>query len=248
MIAAAEPVEFIPCGRKIVKEHCGPLIKKTNVISSEFILLDRMRNVNLSADEHFNESWTIREVHKSKPISSSTEEISFLSTCVVNSEEELYFSGHTAVWTCGRGKASSEICYTTEDPIKFAFFCTKNFLDPDYKIEDSNNNLKKRAQLKDEKEDFRGIAIIDSTSLKVYSKNGENLVTAIESPISKIWITKYCVLIEKEASSAIIDGHAIPMPRIFSLSHALDDMFPTLLKSQLLVNYITEDEFKVNNK
>lgn len=196
-----------------------------------------MQNVNLSRDENYNESWVIREVYQQNV----SEELAFLNPPTVNSEEELYFRGNTAVWSCGmpdveHEKTASEICYTTESPIQYAFFCTKNFLDADFKIE--NKPVRTR--------DNQGIGIIDTNSLKVYATNGENLVTSIESPINKLWITKFCVLLEKEASTTIIDGHAVAMPRIFSLSHPLDDMSPVLLKSNLLVNYIFEAEYKVS--
>lgn len=197
-----------------------------------------MQNVNLSKEEHFNENWMIREVYQHATVTS--EEIAFLSPATANSEEELYFRGNTAVWSSGlynsvHEKTSSEICYTSESPIQFAFFCMKNFLNADYKIEDKLTN----------DENNQGVGIFDMSSLKVYSMKGENLVTSIESPISKIWTTKYCVIIEKEASSTTIDGHSLPMPRIFSLVHPLDDMFPVLIKSSLLVSYITEADYKV---
>lgn len=198
-----------------------------------------MQNVNLSKDEHFNEEWVIREVYQP---SVGNDEIAFLTPATVNSEEELYFRGNTAVWSSGLNcaeheKTAGEICYTSESPIQFAFFCFKNFLDADYKI----NSKPLKAG-----ENIQGIGIIDSTSLKVYATNGENLVTSIESPIIRIWSTKFCLLVEKEASSTIVDGHALPLPRIFSLNHPLDDMFPVLLKSNLLVSYVTAAEFKVS--
>lgn len=199
-----------------------------------------MQNVNLHKDEHFNENWIIREVYQA---TNSSEELAFLTPATVNSEDELYFRGNTAVWSSGlfdaaREKASSEICYTSEGPIQFAFFCTKNFLDADYKIES------KQARHQDS-EMNKGVGIIDTNSLKVYATNGENLVTSIETPITKIWITKYFIIVEKEASGALIDGHTLAMPRIFSLGHPLDDMFPVLLKSNTAINYITEAEYKV---
>jgi len=237
MIAALDPLEFVPNGRKIVKEHCGPLNKKSESVSNEFILLDRLKNVNISAVEHHNESWKIREFYRSD----IKNDFQFLAAPIANSEEELYFSGHTVVWSRGRDNTSSEICYTTESPVQFAFFCSQNFLYPDYKIQKCPPNKS------NESLEHQGIGIIDSSSLKVYSKNGENLITAIESPIRRIWITKYCILIEKDASTDMVEGHVLPMPRVFSLTHALDDMFPILLKVQLLVSYITEDEYKVIN-
>lgn len=199
-----------------------------------------MQNVNLHKDEHFNENWIIREVYQA---TNTNEDLAFLTPAIVNSEDELYFRGNTAVWSSGlfdggREKASSETCYTSEGPIQFAFFCTKNFLDADFKIEN-------KATKHQDSEMNKGVGIIDTNSLKVYATNGENLVTSIETPITKIWITKYCVIVEKEASNAVIDGHSLAMPRIFSLTHPLDDMYPVLLKSNALINYITEAEYKV---
>lgn len=201
-----------------------------------------MQNVNLCKEEHFNESWVIREVYQHLPVTTS-EELAFLTPVTANSEEELYFRGNTAVWSSGLYKSldektSSEICYTSESPIQFAFFCTRNFLNANYKIE---NKPTRRSE-----SDNQGVGIFDTSSLKVYSTSGENLVTSIEAPIAKVWITKYCVIIEKEASSTIIDGQSLSMPRIFSLVHPLDDMFPVLIKSNLLVTYITEAEYKVS--
>lgn len=205
-----------------------------------------MQNVNLSKDEHFNENWILREVYQQSPMSNASEELTFLIPPIVNSEEELYYKGNTAVYSTGlcdavNEKASSETCYTSEGLIKFAFFCTKNFLDADYKID-------VKPVKRSDAEEVQGIGIFDTSFFKVFASNGENLVTAIEAPISNIWITKYCVIMEKEASTTMMVGHSFPMPRVFSLGHLLDDMFPVLIKSNLLVNYITEADYKVSEK
>lgn len=234
------PQDFIPSGRSVIAEHCGPLTKRNDFATNEFILLDRMQNVNLSVDEHFNESWVLREVFQQNS-QDEDEDLAFLTPCVVNSEEELYFSGHTAVWSRGKEKSSADICYTTENPILFAQFCSPNFLNPDYKIDEKETLKPTFTSI----EENQGIAIIDCNSLKVYSRSGENIVTSLECPVRKIWTTKYCVLIEKDASTSIVDGHSVPMPRFFSLTHPLDEMFPVLLKSQNIVNFIVEDEYKV---
>ena len=225
-----------------MSEHPGPLSRKHDNIPNEFIMLDRMQNVNLSKDEHFNEDWIMREIYQ--PLTTN-EELAFLIPAMVNSEEELYFCGNTAVWSSGLSSAEKTrgevclTCYTSESPIQFAFFCSKNFLDANYKTE---------VKPVKPSDNVQGIGIIDTTSLKIYATNGENLVTAIESPISRIWMTKFCVLAEKDASKTIIDGHVLPMPRLFSLNHPLDDMFPVLLKSNSTVSYVTEAEFKVRCK
>lgn len=241
MIAAADTIEFTPCGRKILGEHPGPLNKRNENISSEFLLLHRMQNVNLREEENTKENWAIREIYKQT--SSSDDELEFLNPTVVNSEDELYFKGHTAVWSRGiqnnEQKASSEICYTSEHPIQFAFFCSKNFLNADFKIGD------KTTYQNEEDGNVHGVALIDTMSIQVFATNGENLVAAIESPMSNIWTTKFCVLIEKDASTSTIDGN-VPLPRVFSLAHPLDDMYPVLLKSNLQITYISDAEHRVS--
>jgi anaphase-promoting complex subunit 1 len=209
--------EYIPRGRKICDDHPGPLFKKHDNIPNEFVLLDRMQNVNLSKDENFHETWSIREVFQHSTISSAPEELAFLNPPTVNSEEELYYRGNTAVYSSGltdesNEKASAVTCYTSERPIQFAFLCSKNFLDANYKTD-----AKPSRRL--ENEEVQGVG----------------------------WNTRLSILLEKEASSTSIEGNAVPMPKFFSLAHPLDDMYPVLLKIQGSINYITEEEYKVRH-
>lgn len=37
------------------------------------------------------------------------------------------------------------------------------------------------------------------------------------------------------------------MPRLFSIVHPLDDMYPVLIKTSMNVNYVTEAEYKVGS-
>ncbi|XP_067639434.1 anaphase-promoting complex subunit 1 isoform X2 [Eurosta solidaginis] len=63
MIAASEPLEFIPRGRQAVEEHPGPTdVKQQNHLSTEHVLLQRMQNVNISASDEHNEFWCVREI------------------------------------------------------------------------------------------------------------------------------------------------------------------------------------------
>lgn len=224
-------------------------MKKTASLPNEFILLEKLQNVNISKDIVKNEFWIIRENYETvyEENGSSSSDSDFLRPYLVNSEDELYVKGNTAVWTKGQSdsvnrKSTCEICFTCDSTIQFGFFCTENFLNAEYKIEETQQDTKKSQACP--KNDM-AIGLIDSTSLKVYSLSGENLVTAIESPISHVWVTKYCVLIEKEASRTTIDSYSVPMPRLFSIAHPLDDMFPLLVKVNLIVNYFTEAEYKV---
>lgn len=62
--------------------------------------------------------------------------------------------------------------------------------------------------------------------------------------VSNIWSTKYCILFEKESSQTIIAAETIPMPRVFSLTHPLDEMCPVLIKTNT-INYLTESDYKI---
>lgn len=114
-----------------------------------------MQNVNISRDETASEFWFIREVFESVPRSNQ-----FLAAHTVSSEEELYVKGNTAVWSRGTAnetneKSSSEICYTCDSPINFAFFCTENFLNPDYEVKmDGKQSNSSRS------EEYAGVGLI----------------------------------------------------------------------------------------
>lgn len=200
-----------------------------------------MQNVNISSEtsKHPDESWIIRELFKdcigeehsgprkeSEPSENTNEPI---NECYINSEEEIYYKKNTAVWSKGireNRDVLPAVLFTCDTPIKYAFFCSKNFL-----------NLSK---------DLTTICIIDSASIRFYSENGEDFVTNLEFPVSNVWNSKIGIVLEKEASNAIVQNHAISMPRIFSLIHPLHEMAPILNKSQFgTISYLTETEYKV---
>lgn len=136
--------EFIPRGRQAVEEHPGPLASKhQNNGSSELLLLHRLQNVNISNDVQAKsssvgmENWIINGIFKTQDEDLNTtasvsrpESPIFMSEYSVNTEEELYFKGHTAVWS--RGMTDDGVlprtCFTTDTPIKHAFFCPSHFI------------------------------------------------------------------------------------------------------------------------
>lgn len=64
--------------------------------------------------------------------------------------------------------------------------------------------------------------------------------------MSNIWSTKYGILLEKNASCTTIESQPISMPRLFSLSHPLDEMCPVLIRPMNgMVGYLTESDYKV---
>ncbi|XP_055843307.1 anaphase-promoting complex subunit 1 [Episyrphus balteatus] len=244
MIAASEPLEFIPRGRQAVEEHPGPVVPIPNsCIPTENVLLYRMQNVNISSNDEPNEFWYIREIYtECRRDSPQTQQYKtknspdYMTDFYVNSEEELYVKKNTAVWNRGlhteRG-VLPRMCFTCETPIKFAFFCNQSFL---------HGTMKKEC----DKTKLTSICLIDASCLRVYCSNGEDFTSNLEFPVSNVWVTKYGILLEKEAINTIVQNLAISMPRIFSLSHPLDEICPVLIKlSNGVVSYLTEADYSV---
>ncbi|KAJ6638177.1 Anaphase-promoting complex subunit 1 [Pseudolycoriella hygida] len=245
---ASEPLEFIPRGRQAVEDHPGPLVSKKQInIPSEHLLLHRLQNVNISSGDSSVEGWAMREMLTGASSTKQNEQNNAIfiteSDIYINSEEELYFKGHTAVWSKGiaseDGEVLPRICFTCDTPIKHAFFCSKNF------IKTVNPDKRPEKQVEDD-EDYDGICLIDSTSLRVYLTTGEDYVASLEFPVSNTWSTRYGVLLEKNASVTTIDVHSIAMPRLFSLTHPLDEMCPVLIKTNTgSLSYLTDNDLKV---
>lgn len=64
--------------------------------------------------------------------------------------------------------------------------------------------------------------------------------------MSNVWHTKLGILLEKNASCTTVQSHTISMPRLFSLTHPLDEMCPVLIRSSAgIVSYLTESDYKV---
>lgn len=117
-----------------MNEHPGPLVLKKPVsVPSDFILLQRMQDVNISLDESPVESYQIREAYSE--LDDDTGGPAFLREAEFNTEEELYVKGNTAVWTTGLSneEASPHTSLTCEHPIKFAFFSPRQFLSSEAK-------------------------------------------------------------------------------------------------------------------
>jgi len=82
--------------------------------------------------------------------------------------------------------------------------------------------------------------------LRIYCTDGENYVTSLEFPLLNIFVTKHCILLEKEQSSTTIDSHEILLPRLFSITHPLDEMSPILIKTSTgQLNYFIDSDYKI---
>lgn len=219
-------------------------VRRPVQFSAENLLLNRLKNVNLSSDNSSPaEFWCIQDVN---------DDFTKLNECIQSTaqvddelykrdeEHELYVKGCVAVWTKGAYEMVKQsrmptTCFTVQSPIRFAFFCPNTFFkspNPDKRDEKQRQSiLDFDRHSKSERVKF-GICLIDSDTLRVYSSCGEDYRTSFPFPISNIMQTKYGLLLEKNASSASVDDvHSMAMPRLYSLSHPLNDICPILMKT-----------------
>lgn len=177
MIAASDPVEYIPGGRQTVLRHPGSLIGQLSInsqtVPGENILLHKLSQVNIS-ERSPKEFWVIRDN----------------DTC---GEEELYCSGKVAVHS--KGDHSTKVLqtsYSCETDIKHALWCTFHTTTPNQMLkgkESEDNELTGKA--------IECICLVDSYTLKVFTETGEDYVSSLQFQVSSAWATKYGILLEK---------------------------------------------------
>ncbi|XP_076165385.1 anaphase promoting complex subunit 1 isoform X2 [Ptiloglossa arizonensis] len=222
MIAASEPVEYAPGGRRTILRHPEPVISQqilTNqTVAGESILLQKLSQVNIS-ERSPKEFWTVREN----------------DAC---GEEELYCLGKVAIHS--KGNQTTQVLQTTyncETDIEHALWCKFHTNVPDH--------LSKGKEVEEEENNDRTvecICLIDSYTLKVFTETGEDYVSSLQFQVSAVWSTKYGILLEKsqvsasEIRHASLDGNRLQthgdtnLPVTFSLMHPLDEICPVLIK------------------
>lgn len=228
----------------------------------------RLQNVNISTDDCATEFWSVHEIFKDnqcverelrhETTNTATNESAgagaaagtapIISDFVVNAEHELYVKGTTAVWTKGvceeKGGRLSRTCFTCETPIHHAFFCSPNF------IKSENPDKRKREKpysaIINEQPEF-GICLIDSTTLRVYLPNGEDFMTSLEFSVAHVWSTNQCILLERNVTNTtVVAPNAMQLPRLFSLTHPLNEMAPVLIRSiNGTVIFFTDNDYKL---
>lgn len=251
--------EFFPRGRQAVREHPGPLVTKKQInYSTEPMLLHRLQNVNISSDDSSNEFWCVQEIFKENAddgdITSQTPSSRPTTDFIANAEHELYVMGTTAVWTKGICDGGDEqrrrlpsTCFTCDTPIRYALFCPSRF----FKSENPDKRMPSIGQRECDVRsatdvDEFGICLVDSTSMRVYSSCGEDFRTSLEFAVSNVWQTKTALLLERNASAAMVGNESIAMPRLFSITHPLNEMCPLLFKSiSGSVNLFTDCDFRI---
>lgn len=202
--------------------------------TDNFWLHHRLGNISLNYDQAESEFWQIRDKFETLsggfPLHSD-----ILRPVYSNSEDELYVRGQTAIWSRGISLDSVSVpfkSFSIGEPIKFAFFCPSHFIrtDPNFRRFDVANEQKSSFSASGAEQKSHGICIVDSTSVKTYLDNGEDFITSLEFQVADVWPFLSCVLFEKDASTTTIEARSIAMPRLFSITHPLEEMCPVLLK------------------
>lgn len=198
----------------------------------------------MSGDDFFtNESKT--SSCKSASVAFNSDEIKERGVLSVM-EEELYVKDRTAVWSKGIPSAVNTspataqrltICtFSTETPIKHALWCTFYLEWPAFIAEEVWNRPDEPSG-----EALPSVCLIDSTSLRAFTEKGEDFRSGLPFQISGAWNTKYGLMLERQVSDAsqhsfrtgsthITDPRDSQHPRIYSLSHPLDDFCPVVFK------------------
>lgn len=249
--------EFIPCGRQAVESHPGPAHDVTKLSQhgrhhqqsalADNFLLHRLENISLTGKDSQSEFWHVREEFQTV-----AEGDSFLYPVYENTEDELYVRGQTAVWSRGvpldTAPSVPYTCYSMDGPIKFAFFCPRNFLkqNPKFRQFDVANQKKSSFYSPEHAaDDARGICLIDTNSMRTFLADGEDFLSCLEFPVADVWPLRSCVLFEREATTTTIDSRAVAMPRLFSLRHPLEEMSPVLIKYGEYLGYFSNQEHKI---
>uniref|UniRef100_A0A182QAH1 Uncharacterized protein n=1 Tax=Anopheles farauti TaxID=69004 RepID=A0A182QAH1_9DIPT len=257
MITTSDPLEFIPRGRKVIKNHPGPANdeeeQSINELPVELVLLRRLENVKISLDEKRPvEHYRLREMpiniayaegHLSEEDDNLT--VPELPMPYLNKEEELYVSDNTAVWTWdiavaydeGSNEACPQISYTCDTPIRFAFFCPSRFVRPNTAPAGKCESYNRTA-----------VCLIDNDTIHVFCDDGETYKAMLLCPIASVWMMPNGIMLER----CFADQKPIPMyadgpnwPRLFTLTFTLDEMKPALLAMGDNVSIVTEADTRM---
>ncbi|XP_046664707.1 anaphase-promoting complex subunit 1 isoform X3 [Homalodisca vitripennis] len=224
MIAASEPQEFVPFGRLKIKNHPGTIVPPLNQPFSENFLVQRLSQVNI--DNHTeNEWWTLRELvvgnGKGK----------------ICAEEELYVKDKTAIWS--QGTVGLSVANTnSEQPAGRTLACS-------YTVESTITHALWVNFVKPGEVRMPSICLLDETKVNVYTKDGEDFLSALQFKVNSAWNTKFGLLLERYTTPQV-NFSENNLATLFSLLHPLDEMAPLLImKSGGSLQYMNDPNLKV---
>uniref|UniRef100_A0A182PT72 Uncharacterized protein n=1 Tax=Anopheles epiroticus TaxID=199890 RepID=A0A182PT72_9DIPT len=233
------PQEYFPRGRQVVENHPGPNVDEEQPPSGhpvDFVLLQRMQNVNISLDQDEPaEFYRLRElpIDTGRPRPSSRR----LTPPYVCTEEELYVRGHTAVWTrCVSRVATgvSQKTFTCDTPIRFAFFCPRQFIRPDTVAAHTPDTVE------------TAICLIEKDTLHVFLEGGGTYKAMLQCPVSAVWMFPDGIMFERHATGPVGRQGHVPWPRLFTLTFPLEEMKPVmLLDDRTTCGFMEELDYRV---
>ncbi|KAB7494829.1 Anaphase-promoting complex subunit 1 [Armadillidium nasatum] len=214
MISCGDAEEFVPFGREHMVHHPGEvLMTHSHPPPPELDHLEVLKDLNTVSLSSSKDSWMIRK---------SKDELT---------EEELYFSEKTVVWSRGQmgleGSKTVIKSMTTESTIQQALFATF-YTYPDIPVltEDEIPEVPTGTSLP-------SICTLESKHLNVYAESGEDFSVAIPFPVRKVWPMKFGILLERQISPSetFLQSDAEEnLPVLYSLLHPLDEVNPVIFR------------------
>ncbi|XP_064487230.1 anaphase-promoting complex subunit 1-like [Ornithodoros turicata] len=216
MIAAGEPLEFVPFGSEYITHHPGSLKKperrNTKAHSPEppsTDLSEALSSVSLQGSKAaHSELWKLRECSEG------------------DGEEELYVSGDCVVWSRsdGSGARTAIRTFCLECKVQDAVWCT--YLLDDYKtrlLVEQKSTLPART--------VPCICILDTSRIvHSFSRTGEDYTTAMPFLVSKMWEIEHGLLFERSVPVNSCQLRSPEISVLFSLLHPLDDVAPVITR------------------
>ncbi|KAL1433673.1 hypothetical protein MTO96_012213 [Rhipicephalus appendiculatus] len=243
MIAAGEPLEFVPYGTEYLTHHPGNVRHCSDGGSSgdrvgptsAAELSEALRGVSLRINKRSEDGsqqaktsfWKLRESPSREDDDS-------------DGEEEIYSSSNTVVWSKSNGGDVRTVLRTfnISGKIQDALWC--EFLVADYQA----RHLFGSASASETETRVPCVCIFEESSgtLHCFSRSGEDYTRSVPFVVSRLWPMRYGLLIERrsrdvadQATShfppATPNEHSAAGAMMFSLLHPLDEVAPVVSRT-----------------
>ncbi|KAH8030098.1 hypothetical protein HPB51_006530 [Rhipicephalus microplus] len=238
MIAAGEPLEFVPYGSEYLTHHPGNVRHCSDggnagdrVPTSATELSEALQGVSLCIEDGPQQArtsfWKLRESPSPEDDDS-------------DGEEEIYASSNTVVWSKSNGGDVRTVLRTfnISGKIQDALWC--EFLMADYQA----RHLFGSASASETETRVPCVCIFEESAgtLHCFSRSGEDYTRSVPFVVSRLWPMRYGLLIERRSRdvAAQATSHLPPAtPRehsaagamMFSLLHPLDEVAPVVSRT-----------------